>query len=96
MRRWLLNYALMSFGTVALMMGVIWAVGGFADMGLSRDGMIALIIACVMTVFLSFGLMALTFYSGRSGHDDTVRDGHDLWDDRHKAARKPRPEGDWR
>src|SRR5579862_2235278 len=97
MRRWLLNYALMSFGTVAVMMGVIWAVGGFTDMGLSRDGVIALTIACAMTVFLSFGLMALVFYSGRSGHDETVRDGHDLWEDHRKAKhRHPEAEGDWR
>jgi hypothetical protein len=99
MRRWLVNFAAMSFGTVALILGVIWLVGGFEDMGLSRDGKIALIIAVAMTVLMSFGLMALVFYSDRSGHDDTVRDGHDLWEDhsRGKPARRPRREaGDWK
>ena len=75
MRRWLILYSALAAGTVAVLLLVIWAVGGFADMGLSRDGQIALILAVVFTVLLSFGLMGLVFYSGRSGHDETVMDG---------------------
>lgn len=75
MRRWLAWYSAAAVGTVAALLLVIWAVGGFEDMGLTEDGMIALILAVSFTVLLSFGLMGLVFYSGRSGHDDTVMDG---------------------
>jgi len=74
MRRWLAWYVAMAFGTVAVLLLVIWAVGGFDDLGLSQDGTIALILGVSVTVFLSFGLMGLVFYSGRSGHDETVMD----------------------
>lgn len=74
MRRWLVIYSALAAGTVAVLLLVIWAVGGFADMGLSQDGQIALILAVVFTVLLSFGLMGLVFYSGRSGHDETIMD----------------------
>jgi hypothetical protein len=76
MRRWLIIYAALAVGTVVALLLVIWAVGGFSDMGLSGDGQVALILGVGFTVFLSFGLMGLAFYSDRSGHDETVMDGH--------------------
>lgn len=82
MRRWLIVYAALAVVTVAIMLLVIWAVGGFEDMGLSQNGQIALILAVVFTVLLSFGLMGLVFYSGRSGHDDTIMEGESDGKDR--------------
>ena len=92
MRRWLLNYTLMSLGTVVLLIGVVWLVGGFEDMGLSRDGLIALIIAVVVTVVFSLGLMGLVFYSGRSGHDETIMDGQEYWENRDPGRHKRKRE----
>jgi hypothetical protein len=94
MRRWLIGYSAMSVGTVAVLLLVIWAVGGFTDMGISRDGMVALILAVSITVLLSLGLMGLVFYSGRSGHDETIMDGEDPPDGRAGGKPKHRPKKD--
>ena len=90
MRRWLIMYTALALGTVAALMLVIWAVGGFDDMGLSGNGQTALILAVVFTVLLSFGLMGLVFYSDRSGHDDTIMEGESTPD---QPVRKRRKDG---
>lgn len=48
----------------------VWQLMG--DVALSRHGWIALIIGAIVTFALGAGLMALSFYSSKSGHDDTV------------------------
>lgn len=75
MRKWVLGYLAMAGGMIAALMLVIWAVGGFDDMGLSEDGTYALILTVVLTVASSLLLMGLVFYSARRGHDATVMDG---------------------
>lgn len=75
MRKWVLGYLAMAGGMIAALMLVIWAVGGFDDMGLSADGTYALILTVVLTVVSSLSLMGLVFYSARRGHDATVMDG---------------------
>lgn len=75
MRKWILGYLALALGMVAALMLVIWAVGGFDDMGLSPDGTYALILTVTLTVISSLALMGLVFYSARRGHDATVMDG---------------------
>jgi len=77
MRRWILVYSALACGCVALLLLMIWALGGLDQLAaLSHDGAIALLLAVVFTVVLSIGLMGLCFYSARKGHDDQVMDGH--------------------
>jgi hypothetical protein len=70
--RWLLIYA----GTCTLLVGVafgaLWAFEGDGALGLSLHGIIALVLAIVLTSAVGIGLMALLFHSSRSGHDDEV------------------------
>lgn len=79
MRRWILVYSALACGCVALLLLTIWAMGGLGELtGLSHDGIVALILAVVVTVLLSIVLMGLSFYSARKGHDDKVMDGHSV------------------
>ncbi len=41
---------------------------------ISYWGSVALIAGVVLSLLIGCGLMALAFYSSRSGHDDSVRD----------------------
>ncbi|HEY0837238.1 MAG TPA: hypothetical protein VGE72_25220 [Azospirillum sp.] len=70
--RWLLAYA----GTCTLLVGVafgaLWVFEDGQDIGLSLHGVIALVLAIVLTSAVGIGLMALLFHSSRSGHDDEV------------------------
>jgi hypothetical protein len=45
-----------------------WATGGFV--GLSGKGVVALTLGFLLTMGLAIGLMALVFFSDRSGRDD--------------------------
>jgi len=69
---WLLVYA----GTCTLLVGVafgaLWVFEGEDGFGLSLHGIIALVLAIVLTSAVGIGLMALLFHSSRSGHDDEV------------------------
>jgi predicted transporter len=86
MRKWVLVYLALASGCVALLLLVIWALGGLGDLAaLSHDGIIALILAVVITVLLSVVLMGLSFYSARKGVDDQVMDGHT---NRHNETRR--------
>ncbi len=63
------------FGLVmlGLVFGASWAVWqemGQIDLGL--HGWIALIVGCVGMITLGGGLMWLSFYSSRSGHDNAA------------------------
>jgi hypothetical protein len=57
-------------GFVALVVFLAWVMGGFA--GLSGKGVVALTLGILFTGALGVGLMALVFFSDRSGRDDEV------------------------
>lgn len=84
MKRWLIWFCLACVIGVALLLGVFWLLGGFADMAISTGGWIALVGTIVLVLAVAVGLMALVFYSNRSGRDEAV--GHD------EAAREPPPD----
>ncbi len=76
-------FLMIALALALLMAGALWIVAyswlGFGqESGISFHGLIALILGCLLTFILGVGLMALVFYSNRSGHDQdaTHRDGH--------------------
>ena len=67
--RWVVWYVI---GCAALIGGALlalWAASGFGDLGISGHGLVALILGILFTTALGIGLMALSFYSDRSGAD---------------------------
>jgi hypothetical protein len=72
MRRWTVVFALVSVAAIALSYLVVWASNGFTDIGLDLQGNIAMVLGAILLSALSVGLMALMFYSDRSGRDDEV------------------------
>lgn len=70
---WLAGYAIGSvLGAALLLVGVLWLVGGFEDLGVSGHGLVALVGTFVLVIIVGVGLMALVFYSHRSGRDEAV------------------------
>ena len=59
-----------SVGFVVLAVLVFWAMGGLGELGLSGKGVVALTLGFLFTAGLAIGLMALVFFSDRSGRDD--------------------------
>jgi hypothetical protein len=57
-------------GCVVLAVLLFWAMGGFDELGLSGKGLVALTPGFLFTAGLAVGLMALVFFSDRSGRDD--------------------------
>ena len=57
-------------GFVVLAVLFFWAIGGFDEVGLSGKSVVALTLGFLFTVGLASGLMALLFFSDRSGRDD--------------------------
>lgn len=64
---------------IIIVLGVLLTASGYGawqiwtslgDTVISTHGLIALGVGAVFTVLLGGGLMALTFYSSRQGHDD--------------------------
>jgi hypothetical protein len=51
----------------------IGAFGGLSGLGLDTHGVIALALGILITSGLGIGLMALVFYSNRSGQDESVQ-----------------------
>ncbi|MFV3077956.1 hypothetical protein [Niveispirillum fermenti] len=55
----------------------IWAwnvAGGGGDAGISLHGFIALVLGVIGSLAVGGGLMALAFFSNRSGHDKAVHE----------------------
>jgi hypothetical protein len=50
--------------TVVVLLAV-WALGGFAELGVDASGALALSLGIIFTVALGVGLMALIFYGER-------------------------------
>ena len=72
MRRWSLTFVTVSLGVIVLGYLVAWAANGFADIGLDLQGNIAMVLGSILLSALGIGLMALMFYSDRSGRDEEV------------------------
>jgi hypothetical protein len=68
--KWTLGFSLacVAFITAILMVG--WAANGFTTAGLSTTGIVAITGGATVTALLAVALMALVFYSNRSGQDD--------------------------
>lgn len=73
-------FALTSLVLIAVASYVVWQQMGQIDLGL--HGWIALIAGSVGMVVLGGGLMALSFYSARSGHDEAAWQDNDEDQDR--------------
>jgi hypothetical protein len=79
---WVSRFVLLCAGVVVALLLVIWAIDGLSGMGLSGHGMVALGLGIAVSVGLGVGLMALVFYSNRSGQDDAAGGGEDRRDAR--------------
>jgi hypothetical protein len=74
--RWLLTFVGFNALLFAVVLATLWAVGGFADAGLSGTGWFALGFGVTATSALGVALMALVFYSDRKDYDeDAYRSG---------------------
>ncbi len=69
---WVSKFVLLCAGVVVALLVVVWAINGLSGLGLSIHGMVALGLGIAVSVGLGVGLMALVFYSNRSGQDDVV------------------------
>ena len=67
---WIWTFILASVGFVVRAVLLFWAIGGFGELGLSGKGLVALTLGFLFTAGLAIGLMALVFFSDRSGRDD--------------------------
>ena len=70
MTLWIWRFILASVGFVVLAVLVFWVMGGLGELALSGKGVVALTPGFLFTVGLAIGLMALVFFSDRSGRDD--------------------------
>ena len=95
MRRIVILYSGMAVVTTAVLLLMIWAAGWISDLHLSLDGIIALALTVFFVVLLSFGLMVVSIYSNRSGHDQKVMDTDGLWDTRNTTIYRSRKRGWW-
>ena len=70
MRQEIVGLVAACLGLVALVLLVIWTTGGFEDVRLTLAGWTAYALGVVLTSVLGTALMALVFYSDRSGQDE--------------------------
>jgi hypothetical protein len=70
--RWLLWFCGLCAVLVPVGLGLIWASNGFASLGLEGFGLITVILMIIAVSAVAVALMALTFYSYRSGRDAVV------------------------
>ena len=68
--KWIVNYSLICIGAIVGVLAFVWALNGFDTEGVSAHGMIAIVLGTTFTVVVAVGLMALVFYSNRSGQDE--------------------------
>ena len=67
--KWVINYSLMCVGAIVAVLAVLWASNGFSTGGLSGHGIAAIVLGVTLSVLLAVALMALVFYSNRSGRN---------------------------
>jgi hypothetical protein len=70
--RWVIFFAVMALGGIAIVLLALWVFSGFRDLGLDAAGTVAIVFGILVTSLLGVGLMALIFYSDRSDRDDEV------------------------
>jgi hypothetical protein len=70
MAGWVRNFTFSCVGLLAFVYLALWAFNGFHGIGLGLQAMIALTLGTILTAGLGVGLMALVFYSDRSGRDE--------------------------
>jgi hypothetical protein len=68
--KWILSFSAACGGAIGAVMILVWVFGGIDTEGVSTDGIIAMVLGTMVTVLVGIGLMALIFYSNRSGQDD--------------------------
>lgn len=71
-RSWAGRYVAGSAGGIVALLALTWALFGFRSLGLDVPGTIALFLGVGLTISVAVALMALIFYSNRSGRDDMV------------------------
>jgi hypothetical protein len=76
LRSWAGRFLLGSTGGAAALLLAVWAVSGFQRLGLDGPATIALTLGIVLSIGLAVALMALMFYSSRTGRDDAVGGEH--------------------
>lgn len=67
----------MTIAVIIALVGAVVAVSGYAwvsmgDVAMTTNGWVALILGILFTVAIGCGLMALVFFSDRSGLDESV------------------------
>ena len=84
--RWLITFGAASFGTVFIILLILWAMAGFDGLGLDTAGTVAIVFGALFTSALGVALMALIFYSDRSNADldayraTVIQPGHEAED----------------
>lgn len=78
MKRWLIWFAVACVAGIAVLMAMFWLLGGLEDMAMSGHGVAALAGTVVLVLVVGVGLMALVFYSNRSGRDEAVHHSREL------------------
>ena len=73
---WTTRFVAGSLAAAAALVLLFLSLFGFRELGLSLNGAIALTLGIVLTIGVGVGLMALIFYSSRSGRDDMVGGEH--------------------
>ncbi|HTP84070.1 MAG TPA: hypothetical protein VMQ11_14065 [Alphaproteobacteria bacterium] len=73
---WTTRFVAGSLGGAVALVLLFLGFFGFRQLGLSLNGAIALTLGIVLSIGLAVGLMALIFYSNRSGRDETVGGEH--------------------
>lgn len=72
-RAWVARFVTASSAGVVGIVAPCWIAFGFGSLGLVATATFAVIIGITLTIGLGIGLMALVFYSDRSGQDDIAR-----------------------
>lgn len=85
---WTARFLVGSIGGAVALIVLFFAVSGSRWLGLDVPATIALILGIVATIGLAVGLMALMFYSSRSGRDEMA--GGEHFDRRPETAPGPR------
>lgn len=70
LKRFVLIALVLSLILVALLFWIGFRWFGLGDGGLSFHGYLAMGLGALFTLLMGIGLMALSFHSNRSGHDD--------------------------
>jgi len=79
---WAVLFGLASLGVISIASLFVWQKMGQVELGL--HGWLALVAGAVGSVLLGGGLMALSFYSARSGYDDAAHDDSHHDNDHHR------------